>query len=463
MRADGLLVAEERMRAAGVPEQAIAVFGHYYRLLASGGTGLLAETDLAPLESLPTLADLPDDPASAGEALSRTVVIKLNGGLGTSMGMEHAKSLLTVKDGSTFLDLIARQVLALRERYDAVLPLLLMNSFSTREDTLAALDSHPGLAVEGLPLDFLQSQEPKLRADDLTPVNWPADPKLEWCPPGHGDLYTGLVTSGALTLLLDRGYRYAFVSNADNLGAWPDPRIAAWFAEEGIPFLMEACERTAADRKGGHLARRRATGRLVLRESAQTPEEDRESFGDVTRHRYFNTNNVWVDLRSLSEVLAGHGGVLGLAPIFNRKTVDPRDPASPEVIQLETAIGSAIEVFAGARAVCVDRSRFLPVKTTNDLLALRSDAYAVSDDARVVLARGDGSRAPFVELDAQHYRNVRDLDARFPDGPPSLAHCERFVVRGDVVFGKDVVARGAVELDHRQAPAQVTDGAVLGT
>ena len=71
-----------------------------------------------------------------------------------------------------------------------------MNSFRTQDDTLAALAPYADLEVDGLGLDFLQNSEPKLRADDLTPVEWPADPTLEWCPPGHGDLYTALMALG---------------------------------------------------------------------------------------------------------------------------------------------------------------------------------------------------------------------------------------------------------------------------
>src|SRR3712207_3283810 len=120
-----------------------------------------------------------------------------------------------------------------------------------------------------------------------------------------------MLASGKLEDLLGRGIRWAFVSNIDNLGATLDPRILAWIAREQPPFLMEACDRTGADRKGGHLARR-ADGRLVLRASAQTADEDTEAFQDVSRHRYFNTNNLWVDLRALQATLDERGGVLGL-------------------------------------------------------------------------------------------------------------------------------------------------------
>ena len=180
------------------------------------------------------------------------------------------------------------------------------------------------------------------------PVEWPADPSLEWCPPGHGDLYTALLTSGMLEALLDGGYRYAFVSNSDNLGAVLDPRILAWVARERLPFAMEVTERTEADRKGGHLARR--GDRYVLRETAQTPKEDLDALQDISRHRYVNTNNLWVDLAALRDVLEERSGVLGLPLIVNQKNVDPGDKSTPEVFQLETAMGAAIGVFDGARA-----------------------------------------------------------------------------------------------------------------
>ena len=100
-----------------------------------------------------------------------------------------------------------------------------------------------------------------------------------------------------LDTLLANGYEVAFVSNADNLGAELDPLPLGYFVSERLPFLMEVADRTAADRKGGHLARRKSDGRLALRESAQCPDEDTDAFQDVDRHRYFNTNNLWINLR----------------------------------------------------------------------------------------------------------------------------------------------------------------------
>ncbi|MEA2320819.1 MAG: UTP--glucose-phosphate uridylyltransferase [Solirubrobacteraceae bacterium] len=457
MTDEGLQASIDKMRRDDVGDAAVQAFADAYERLRGGETGVLPEAEIEPVDALPDAGDLAD--ADAAEALDRAVVIKLNGGLGTSMGMSGPKSLVEVKDGLTFLDVIVRQVLGLRERTGARLPLVLMNSFSTRDASLQALERHPEIAAD-VPPDFLQNKVPKIGAQDMRPVEWPDDPALEWAPPGHGDLYAALVTSGMLEQLLDTGYRYAFVSNADNLGAVLDPRILAWVAAEEIPFLMEVADRTEADRKGGHVARRSGGG-LVLREVAQTPDEDLDAFQDISRHRFFNTNNLWVDLQALRDQLDRGDGALGLPMIVNRKTVDPSDPASPPVIQLETAMGAAIDVFDGARALRVPRSRFAPVKTTNDLLTLRSDAYVLTDEALVRLAEGREA-PPVVDLDADVYKLLPDFEERFASGPPSLVEAERLTVAGDVAFGAGVVVRGAVTIEHDgDGRLRIEDGAVL--
>jgi len=456
---EGLQQAREAMRGGGVHPRAVSVFEHYYRELERGATGVIAESEIDPLVDPPRLVDLDVDAGVAREALSRTVVIKLNGGLGTSMGMDRAKSLLPVRDGRTFLDLIVEQVRRVRAAHDVALPLILMNSFRTRADSLKALAAHPDLEVPGVPLDFLQNREPKLRSDDLTPVSWPADPSLEWTPPGHGDLYTALEVSGLLDALLDAGYRYASISNSDNLGAAPDPTIVGWFAGTGAPYAAEVCARTKADLKGGHLAIRKSDGRLILRETAQTSEEDLAAFADGDRHAYFHTNNLWFDLQALRAALTERDGVLGLPLIRNLKTVDPADPSSPEVVQIETAMGAAVEVFEGAQALEVPRSRFLPVKTTNDLLLVRSDVYRLDDDARL---QRTVDEVPLVDLDPAHYKTIAKFDARFPEGPPSLREARSLTVRGDWTFGADVRVRAAARLEDPGSPSRVEDGAVLG-
>lgn len=450
----------EKMRAEGLPELVIRSFGAYYAALARGEQGTLSRREIEPIQTVERSDALGDRKAAGHAALERTVVIKLNGGLGTTMGMRRAKSLLEVREGLTFLDVIARQVLHLRHAHGAHVPLLLMNSFRTREDSLAALAKYPELAGE-LPLDFLQHKVPRIAADDLMPVRWPADPELEWCPPGHGDLYLALQTSGLLEQLLERGYRTAFVSNSDNLGASLDLDILGWFAEEGLPFAMEVCDRTPVHRKGGHLAALRGGGGLVLREIAQCPADEIDDFQDISVHRYFNTNNLWVDLEALASALREHDGVLPLPMIRNEKRVDPAEPSSPKVIQIETAMGAALSVFPGARALRVPGERFAPVKTTGDLVAVASDAYVLNEDWLVVPA--PGRTGPLlVDLDPAFYGHVDALYERFPAGPPSLVACSRLEVRGDVRFGTAVRCRGEVRVRAAAPrPCAVPDGALL--
>jgi UTP--glucose-1-phosphate uridylyltransferase len=444
-----------KAEAAGVHAAELAALRRRLQQLSERQAGLLPGEDLEPLADLPRLDELPEPPpGQAHDVLDRLVIIKLNGGLGTTMGLSGPKSLVEVKPGTSFLDIIARQVLALRQRHGARLPLVLMSSAATRGPSLEVLRRYGGLRVPGVPPDFLQGREPKIRADDYQPVQWPANPELEWCPPGHGDIYTALAASGTLDALLSAGLRYAFVSNSDNLGALADVRMAAWLAAGQVPFALEAVRGTPADRKGGHLARYQ--GRVVLRETAQVPGGD-TSFTDVGRWRWYNTNNIWIDLRALNDLQATDPAAPALPLIVNRKTVDPRDPASTPVIQLESAMGAAIGSIPGARAVHVPRSRFAPVKTTDDLLIVRSDAYELTSDGQM-RPSFDGL-GPVVTLDKDFYRLLPDFDQRFPAGAPSLRRCRRFQVDGDVTFGAGIVAVGDVRV---AGPRHVPDGQVLG-
>src|SRR5271166_3455000 len=444
-----------KAEAGGVHGAELAALRRRLRQLDEGQAGWLPGEVLEPVADLPRLEELPEpSPGQGRDVLGRLVVVKLDGGLGTGMGLSGPKSLLEVKPGRSFLDVVATQVLAMRERYGVRLPLVLMNSAATRGPSLDVLGRYDGLRVPGVPLDFLQGREPKIRADDLRPVQWPADPELEWCPPGHGDIYTALAASGTLDVLVGAGLRYAFVSNSDNLGALADVRIAAWLAAEQVPFALEAVRGTPADRKGGHLARYQ--GRVVLRETAQVPEGD-TSFTDVERWRWYNTNNIWIDLRALKDLQAADPAAPALPLIVNRETVDPRDPASTRVIQLESAMGAAIGSVPGARAVHVPRSRFAPVKTTDDLLVVRSDAYELTGDGQM-RPTFDGP-GPVVTLDKNFYKLLPDFEYRFPAGAPSLRRCRRFEVEGDVTFGAGVMAVGDVRVT---GPRHVPDGEVLG-
>lgn len=449
----------DRMRAEGLPEIAVRSFLRAVEFVAEGGETTIPESAIEPVDSLRDLASLAEFESAGRDAVSKVAVLKLNGGLGTSMGLSSAKSLLPVRPGISFLDLIARQVLWQRKNWKVELPLVMMNSYRTRDDSLAALLSYPDL-MKQIPLDFLQHKVPRIDASTWEPVKWAADPSLEWCPPGHGDLYLALASSGMLDTLRESGVRYVFVSNADNLGAVLNLRILGWFAENELPFAMEVAERTASDRKGGHLARR--DGRLILREIAQCPEADLDAFQNIDRHHYFNTNNLWLDLDVLAELLDRSPDGISLPVMCNKKQVSPKDASSPTCFQLETAMGSAIASFPGAEAVVVPRTRFAPVKTTSDLLALWSDAYSLTEDSRIVPADVEASRKRVIELDKRYFGAVSDLEARFAKGAPSLAACERLSIKGDHRFGADVVVEGDVSLvNESEAAIEIEDGSVL--
>ncbi|MBT6273213.1 MAG: UTP--glucose-1-phosphate uridylyltransferase [Chromatiales bacterium] len=431
-----------KMQAADVREAAIAAFERSYAKLVNKESGMLEEAAINAVAELPTIGpDTDFDP----DLLRQTVVIKLNGGLGTSMGLQKAKSLLPVKDGQTFLDVIAQQIVALRERTGAQVRFLLMNSFATSADTLEHLQRYAqhGLA-QADSVELMQNRVPKVAVDTLAPAACPDQADLEWCPPGHGDLYPALSGSGWLDQLLDDGVRYAFISNSDNLGALLSASLLKYFADADCPFLMEVTRRTEGDKKGGHLALRKSDGKLVLREVAQCPDDDIGHFQNIDKHRFFNTNNLWLRLDALKAVLDGGNGVLPLPMICNSKTVDPRDKSSLAVYQLETAMGAAVECFTGAGAINVPRSRFAPVKTTGDLFALRSDAYHLDDDGRIRLVAERNGVPPLVSL-SDEYKHFDSLDAL---GVPSIVGATSLAVKGPWHFHRDAIIRGSVSLTN---------------
>lgn len=432
------------MEEKGVMSSAISAFVRAYELIASGNSGLVSEKDIAPAQSVVDHSELEQSTAFEPELLAKTVVIKLNGGLGTSMGLEKVKSLLEVRPGVAFLDLMSRQILSLRAATGGQVRFLLMNSNASSDDTQEYLRKAVPEIGDPAELELLQNWAPKLGRDDLEPISYPINPDLEWCPPGHADVYPTLAGSGWLDRLLGEGVKYAFISNSDNLGAVLDPTLLSYFVRKNSPFLMEVTQRTEADKKGGHLATRKADGRLLLREVAQCSDKDLSFFQDIERYQFFNTNNIWVNLEKLKAVMATTGGVLQLPVIRNAKTVDPRDSSSAEIFQLEQAMGSAIECFDGASAVNVPRSRFAPVKGTNDLFALRSDAYQILEDGRVKLAACRKGKPPVVNFSSE-YKLVDALDEL---GQPSLIETEFLKVSGPVKFSEGVIIKGEVTISN---------------
>ncbi len=573
----------DKMNKEHISQAAISAFIYNYTKLINGDNGLLPESSISPVIDLPyferdikgrsgTVAGTVDVDVNATnaatssndnnninnikDALSKTVIIKLNGGLGTSMGLEKAKSLLVVKSDDTFLDLIAYQIKQIRKMYGIKVKFLLMNSFNTSEDTINYLkqSKHKDIFVkqEGdgnngvdgndgnnddtnnsnsnnnnnsfdFDIEFLQNQSPKVDRNTLKPVEWESNPSLEWCPPGHGDIYAALMGSGMLDKLLNNGIKYAFVSNSDNLGAILDIDLLNYFIESKSPFMMECCERTENDKKGGHLAIKKEmndvlntlnnsnngdgdngnnnndgnnnntnntnnnnnnnntnNNKFTLRESAMCPDYDMNQFQDITKHKYFNTNNLWIDLEMVKKIMLLNNGAMPLPLIRNSKTVDPRNNNSTPVYQLETAMGAAIECFNNSSAIIVNRTRFAPVKTCDDLFILRSDAYIMTDDGQIVINQErnigiDGSThdngttnndngtthdnsthvdnnnnsitsaAPIVILDPKYYKMVDQMESLVPY-LPSLIHCNRLEVKGCVKFNQSTTFIGNVKI-----------------
>lgn len=456
---------EKKMQDAGLNAAAIGAFKANYEVLMSGASTLIMEEQIEGVESLPDADDFKDEKK---EYLKETVLLKLNGGLGTGMGLDKAKSLLPVNGEETFLDLIAKQVADMKTKLDAPdLKFMLMNSFSTSADTLAFFKKYPELGT-GDDLEFQQNKAPKIAEETKDAVTWEKDASQEWCPPGHGDLYPAFLGSGALDKLIAAGKKYAFVSNSDNLGATMDLRILTYFAESKAPFMMECADRTDADKKGGHLCQGKGgdtQGRLGLRELAQIDEDNKEwaaAFQDTGKYKFFNTNNLWIDLQALKTTMEKNGGVLRLPVMSNKKTVDPRDKKSTAVIQLETAMGAAIQCFEGARAIRVSRTRFAPVKTCNDLLVLRSDATIKTDDFRLQLHADRNGTPPNVKLDGIH-KFVDGMEKFAPPGAePSLLKCTKLTVEGDVRCEAGVVFEGEVKVIAGEGEKKLAAGIYTG-
>ena len=439
-RNDHLDRFEAKMAAAGLDPMVIDTFGAYYRQVVEGATGTIPDDTIRPprhdeVVTAETLAAYAD---TGRAALKHAVRITLNGGLGTSMGLTGPKSLLTVKDQKSFLEVIVGQSARLGHKQ------VFMNSFSTQAATEEALEA---IRPTDPPLMFIQNRFPKIMQNTLAPATWPTDPNLEWNPPGHGDIYTAMTTAGILDRLLDEGMRYALLCNSDNLGATMDESILGYFAQHDLPFLMEVARRTPADAKGGHLAVS-ANGGLLLRESAQFPETSQGR--DIDIYCFFNTNNLWVNLSAL-KTLISREKTLRLPLILNPKTLDPRDAGSPAVYQVESAMGAAIALFEGARAVQVPRTRFFPVKTCDDLLAVRSDAFRLS--ANLVLEPNPDMTPPGlrIELDPRFYGKIDMFDARFPQGVPGLVQCTHLRLKGDILFEGGVRIIGDVTITNNNA------------
>jgi UTP--glucose-1-phosphate uridylyltransferase len=383
--------------------------------------------------------------------LSKLAVLKVNGGLGTSMGMTGAKSALEVKDDMTFLDLTVRQIEHLNTTNRVDVPLILMTSFNTHDDTLRIIKKYANQQVRIT--TFNQSRYPRIYKESLLPSPKRADDdKKNWYPPGHGDLYNALLHSGVLDELLAQGKEYLFVSNSDNLGAVVDEAILQHMIETDAEFLMEVTDKTKADIKGGTLID--YDGSIRLLEIAQVPSEHVEDFKSVRKFKIFNTNNLWINLKALKRIMEHEG--LELEIIVNPKTTDD----GHAVVQLETAAGAAIKHFKNAHGINVPRRRFLPVKSCSDLLLIKSDIYSLQHGQLVLNQQRMFETTPVIKL-GDHFKKIQQFQKRFKK-IPQILELDHLTVTGDVSFGRNVTLRGTVIIVANEGQRiDIPDGCIL--
>ncbi|KAI4290922.1 UTP--glucose-1-phosphate uridylyltransferase [Pancytospora philotis] len=380
------------------------------------------------------------EPSDCGSLLSKLAVLKLNGGLGTTMGCVGPKSKIAVRGSANFIDIVHTQLSQLNKEHGCSIPLVLMNSFNTDDETAELIGKYGNVRT------FLQAQYPRISAESYLLPSKPS-----YYPPGHGDLFRSLSKCGMLEELIREGKEYLFVSNVDNLGATVDPKILSHVAAQRLDFCMEVTEKTLADVKGGTLAS--IDGRTSLLEIAQVPEEHKGEFTGLRKFKIFNTNSVWIRLAALKKALEG---AFELDIIRNEKVV-----SGERVIQLETAIGSAIKCFERSSGVVVPRTRFLPVKSCADLLLLRSNLYAYERGCFSVSSARIGPQMPVVKLEGKSFARVASFERAF-SSIPDLQDLTTLVVCGDVRFGKGIKLSGIVVIcAGKDAQLDIPDGAQL--
>ncbi|CAI5471687.1 unnamed protein product [Closterium sp. Yama58-4] len=430
------------------------------------------DQEVVPYDDLP---EVPQDPAVVKELLSKLAVMKLNGGLGTTMGCTGPKSVIEVRNGQTFLDLILKQIETLNAKYGSNVPLVLMDSFNTHDDTLKILEKYTDSAVKIK--YFNQSQYPRVVAEDNTP--WPAKgrkDKAAWYPPGHGDVFPALCNSGVLDQLLAEGIEYVFLANADNLGATVDLRILNFIVQNNNEYCLEVTPKTLADVKGGTIIN--YDGKLQpfllfpllrypppppflcsyarpvqLLEIAQVPPEHVSEFKSIEKFKIFNTNNIWLNLAAIKRLVESDALKLDIIP-------NPKEVDGVKVLQLETAAGAAMKFFDRAIGVNVPRSRFLPVKATSDLLLVQSDLYTVQDGLVTRNPARTAAANPTIDLGPE-FKKVADFQKRFK-AIPSIIELDSLKVSGDVCFGGNITLKGKVAIEApKDDKIVVADGTVL--
>ncbi|XP_058098175.1 UTP--glucose-1-phosphate uridylyltransferase-like isoform X1 [Magnolia sinica] len=397
-----------------------------------------------------SLSPPPNDLSETKELLDKLVVLKLNGGLGTTMGCTGPKSVIEVRNGLTFLDLIVIQIESLNTKYGCNVPLLLMNSFNTHDDTLKIVEKYSNSNIEIH--TFNQSQYPRLVVEDFMPLPCKGEiGKDGWYPPGHGDVFPSLLNSGKLDTFISQGKEYVFVANSDNLGAIVDLKILSHLIQHQNEYCMEVTPKTLADVKGGTLIS--YEGKVQLLEIAQVPDEHVNEFKSIEKFKIFNTNNLWVNLKAIKQLVEADALRMEIIP-------NPKEVNGVKVLQLETAAGAAIRFFDHAIGINVPRSRFLPVKATSDLLLVQSDLYTLVDGFVIQNKARTNLENPSIELGPE-FKKVGNFLSRFKS-IPSIVELDSLKVAGDVWFGSGITLKGKVSIIAKAGvKLEIPDGVTL--
>ena len=432
--ADGVKDPSDKQRFEAEMDNFFALFRRYLNDKAKGNTIDWAKINPPQPEQVVNYDKLPN--SDAVEYLNKLAVVKLNGGLGTSMGCVGPKSVIEVRDGMSFLDLSVRQIEYLNRTYDVNVPFVLMNSFNTDEDTASIIKKYEGHNIDIL--TFNQSRYPRVLKDSLLPAPKSFQSKLsDWYPPGHGDVFESLYNSGILDQLIERGIEVIFLSNADNLGAVVDLRILQHMVETKSEYIMELTDKTKADVKGGTIID--YEGRAQLLEIAQVPKQYVNEFKSIKKFKYFNTNNIWMNLRAIKRVVEANELEMEIIPNEKSIPADQKGEADLSIVQLETAVGAAIRHFKNAHGVNVPRRRFLPVKTCSDLMLVKSNLYTLSHGQLVIDPNRFGP-APLIKLGGD-FKKVSQFQKRI-GSVPNIVELDHLTVTGDVNFGRGIILKG---------------------
>lgn len=436
------------------PENVVSNFKRYLRAIYDGEEAKISREriSLPKKEDLIIIEDIDDSVKKLGsQNLSKLAYIKLNGGMSTTMGGSVPKIVVEAKNKLSYFQVIAKQILSINKEHNANMPLILMNSFFTEELTKKEIQkNNPGIAVK----TFIQNKHPRVRKDNLLPLI--INDEVSWAAPGHGDFYNSLYSSGLLDELLSQGIKYAFVSNIDNLMAVPDAKILGYFIREDLDFLLETSKKTKLDVKGGTPTR--IDGELRLLERAMVTDEMMNQFEDITYFKVFNTNNLWINLKRMKEVMSK--GELIFPFLQNFKTIEGND-----CIQIETVIGDGISAFEKTKAIIVPRNRFAPTKKPQDQLFLMSDLFVMSVDGfvdfNITRSKKLGYKPTFL---VKGFLDSLDDLKKFEDpNTLSLVYLEEAEIKGFVKFGVNVSLKGKIKIINNNLNEEliIGDDAVL--